>query len=125
MGAPDQVTHREIEPLSLAGAVRYAHEVAGVPVLVTEHGMASDDDALRAVFIEPALDGLLAAMADGVPVLGYCHWTLPDNFEWIFGYDFHYGLHAVDRETFVRTPKPSAGVYAGYVRAHTVQPASV
>ena len=114
-----------IEPLSLAGAVRYAHELAGVPVLVTEHGMASDDDTLRATFIEPALEGLLEAMSDGVPVLGYCHWTLLDNFEWIFGYDFHYGLHEVDRETFARTPKPSAGVYAAYVAAQqaAVRPA--
>ena len=55
-------------------------------------------------------------MADGVPVLGYHHWTLMDNFEWIFGYGEQLGLHAVDRETFVRTPKPSAGVYAALVR---------
>ena len=76
-----------IEPLSLAGAVRYAHEVTGVPVLVTEHGMATDDDTHRAAFIEPSLAGLLDVMDEGVPVLGYCHWTLLDNFEWIFGYE--------------------------------------
>ena len=58
---------------------------------------------------------------DGVPVLGYCHWTLLDNFEWIFGYDFHYGLHEVDRETFERTAKPSAGVYAAIAKAGAVQ----
>ena len=34
-----------------------------------------------------------------------------DNFEWVFGYDL-LGLHSVDRETFVRIPKPSAGVSA-------------
>ena len=59
---------------------------AGVPVLVTEHGIGTADDALRAGFIEPSLAGLLDAIDDGVPVLGYCHWTLMDNFEWIFGY---------------------------------------
>jgi beta-glucosidase len=53
-------------------------------------------------------------------VIGYVHWTLLDNFEWIFGYDFHYGLHEVDRESFVRTAKPSAGIYSGIVRAHAV-----
>ena len=57
-----------------------------------------------------------------MPVLGYCHWTLMDNFEWIFGYTQQLGLHAVDRETFVRTPKPSAGVYAAIVRAHGCRP---
>ena len=59
-------------------------------------------------------------MDDGVPVLGYCHWTLLDNFEWIFGYGHQLGLHEVDRETFERTPKPSAGVYAAIAKAHAV-----
>ena len=109
-----------VEPLSLAGAVRYVHEVAGVPVLVTEHGMGTPDDTLRAAFIEPSLAGLLDLMEEGVPVLGYCHWSLLDNFEWIFGYSFQFGLHEVDRETFARTPKPSAGVYAEIARANAV-----
>ena len=108
-----------IEPLSLAGAVRYAHEQTGLPVLVTEHGMSTADDSLRAAFIEPSLGGLLDAM-DDVPVLGYCHWTLMDNFEWIFGYGHQLGLHSVDRETFVRTAKPSATVYASIARANAL-----
>lgn len=113
----------DVHPLSLAGAVRYAHEVSGRPVLVTEHGMATSDDADRAGFIAPALRGLRAVMDDGVPVLGYCHWTLMDNFEWVFGYGHQLGLHAVDRTTFARTAKPSAGVYAAIARANAV-PAS-
>jgi beta-glucosidase len=119
-GAPLNQMGSDIHPASLAGAVRYAHEVSGVPVLVTEHGMATDDDARRAAFLEPSLAALLDVMAAGVPVLGYCHWTLLDNFEWVFGYGHQLGLHAVDRTTFVRTPKPSAGVYAAIVRAHAV-----
>ncbi|MEP7024371.1 MAG: family 1 glycosylhydrolase [Actinomycetota bacterium] len=112
----------EIYPLSLAGAVRYAHEVAGVPVLVTGHGLAHQDDTQRAAFLGPAIAGLLGAASDSVPVPGYLHWTLLDNFEWIFGYGFRYGLHEVDRETFARTPKPSAAVYAAIVRAHRTAP---
>ncbi|MEV8274184.1 family 1 glycosylhydrolase [Microbacterium sp. NPDC077184] len=107
-----------VEPDSLRGAVTYAHEVSGVPVLVTEHGIMTAEDGIRADFIPPSLDGLAAAIADGIPVIGYCHWTLMDNFEWIFGYGPKLGLHEVDRETFERTPKPSAGVYATYVRDH-------
>ena len=119
-GAPCNQMGTAVEPLSLAGAVRYAYESAQVPVLVTEHGMGTDDDRLRAGFIEPSLRGLLDAIDDGVPVLGYLHWTLMDNFEWIFGYGHQLGLHAVDRATFVRTPKPSAEVYAAVARAHSV-----
>ncbi len=105
-----------VEPDSLRGAVEYVYSVAHVPVLVSEHGVSTADDSIRAAFIAPSLEGLAAAMADGVPVLGYCHWTLMDNFEWIFGYGPQLGLHAVDRETFERTAKPSAEVYAELVR---------
>jgi len=47
-----------------------------------------------------------------VPVIGYLHWSLLDNFEWRRGYSQHFGLVAVDRATFRRTVKPSARVYA-------------
>lgn len=106
-----------VDPDSLRGAVVYAHEVSGVPVLVTEHGVSTPDDGIRAAFLEPSLQGLATAIAAGVPVLGYCHWTLLDNFEWIFGYGPKLGLHEVDRETFARTAKPSAAVFAELVRA--------
>lgn len=109
-----------VDPASLGGAVRYAHQVSGKPVLITEHGIGTADDAVRAEFIEPSLVGLLDAIVDGVPVLGYCHWTLLDNFEWIFGYSKHFGLHDVDRKTFVRTPKPSSAIYAAIVQANRV-----
>ena len=110
-----------VDPASLEGAVRYAHERAGVPILVTEHGISTADDSIRAEFIEPSLVGLLDAIDDGVPVLGYLHWTLLDNFEWIFGYDVQLGLVAVDRTTFERTPKPSADTYSRIVRANAVE----
>ena len=91
-----------VDPDSLRGAVEYAYAVSGVPVLVSEHGVSTPDDSIRAGFIEPSLEGLAQAIADGVPVLGYCHWTLMDNFEWIFGYGPKLGLHSVDR-------RPSSG----------------
>jgi beta-glucosidase len=105
-----------LAPDSLAGAVRYVHAEAGVPILVTEHGVATADDSQRAAFIEPALAALHSAIVDGVSVLGYVHWTLMDNFEWVFGFSSHQlGLHEVDRETFERRRKPSADVYAALV----------
>jgi len=108
----------EVWAPSLAGAVRYAHAATGVPVLVSEHGVGTSDDSLRARFIPAALKGLAAAMEDGVPVMGYVHWSLLDNFEWIFGYKPRFGLCEVDRETFVRKPKPSARVLGAIARAN-------
>jgi beta-glucosidase len=48
------------------------------------------------------------------------HWSLLDNFEWVFGYQRHYGLFSVDRTTFERTPKPSARVLAAIARRNAV-----
>jgi beta-glucosidase len=101
-----------IDADSLAGAVEYVYSNVGKPVLVTEHGLLHEDDSLREVFIPAALEKLHEVLAKGVPVLGYTHWTLLDNFEWIFGYEFRYGLFAVDHQTFERIPKGSSKVYA-------------
>jgi beta-glucosidase len=110
----------EVYAPSLAGAVRYAHAATGVPILVSEHGVGTEDDDVRARFIPAALAELKKAIDDGVPVLGYCHWSLIDNFEWIFGYTSHFGLHKVDPVTFVRTPKPSAAVYSAIVKQGSI-----
>ena len=107
---------RCMRPPSLGGAVRYAHAATGRPVIVTEHGLGTTDDTLRAGFIAPSLAGLKSAMDDGVPVRGYMHWSLIDNFEWVFGYGPRYGLFEVDRKTFRRTAKPSAAVYSAIAR---------
>lgn len=53
-------------------------------------------------------------MADGLPVKGYCHWSLLDNFEWQKGYCMTFGLIAVDRTTQTHTPKPSLAVLGSY-----------
>jgi beta-glucosidase len=108
----------EVYPASLANAVRYAHSIARVPIIVTEHGVNSADDTIRARLIPEALAELKKAMDEGVPVQGYLHWSLLDNYEWVSGYKFFYGLVAVDRNTFQRTPKPSAAVLGAIARAN-------
>lgn len=110
----------EVWPGSLAGAVRYAYEVTKLPVYVTEHGVNSDDDTLRQWLIPTALTELKRAMDDGVPVRGYIHWSLIDNFEWGFGYRYRFGLHSLDRETFKRTAKPSAEVLGSIARRNSL-----
>ena len=95
-------------PSALGHTVRLAAEHAGVPVLVTENGMATNDDGARIAYTRAALEGLAGCVADGVDVRGYIHWTLLDNFEWNAGFSKTFGLIAVDREDFTRTVKPSA-----------------
>ncbi|MBT1166345.1 family 1 glycosylhydrolase [Bifidobacterium simiarum] len=116
-GVPVNGMGTEVKPLSLVGSVEYIHELTGLPVVVTEHGISTDDDELRCRFIRESVPPLIDMVRRGVPVLGYFHWTLLDNFEWISGYDSKLGLCSVNRESgnFERTPKPSAGVYRDLV----------
>jgi beta-glucosidase len=107
----------EFYPDSLNGAVTYAHAVTGKPVMVTENGIDTQDDARRTRYIPLAIAAMRRAMAAGIPVLGYVHWSLLDNFEWLFGYGQKYGLVKVDRQTFKRTVKGSARIYAAIVKA--------
>src|SRR3954464_3807211 len=98
----------EFYPESLEHTIRYASKETGVPVIVTENGVATPDDNRRIEYIQRALQGVSRCLADGIDVRGYIHWSLMDNFEWTFGYMPKFGLVAVDRETQKRTPKPSA-----------------
>jgi beta-glucosidase len=102
------LTGWEFYPPALGLGVRAAWELSGhVPVMVTENGIATADDTRRIAYTDGALRGLHSAMDDGVEVLGYLHWSALDNYEWASGFRPTFGLIAVDRETFVRTPKPS------------------
>ncbi len=109
-------------PESLGATVRLAHEVTGKPIWVTEHGadLPTARDAERAAFITASLGGLHDAISDGVPVAGYVHWSLTDNWEWVRGYDGHFGLAEVDLETFERTPRPSFTTYGEIAKANAL-----
>lgn len=111
-GAEVTAAGYEFYPQALAATIRWAHRTIGKPIYVTENGVATDDDARRIAFIDQALAGVRACIDEGIPVHSYLYWSLLDNFEWSSGYGQHFGLVAVDRETFTRTSKPSA-VYLG------------
>ena len=119
-GAPTMQTGWEVYPEALEHTVRLAAEHAGVPVLVTENGMATADDTARIAYTKGALEGLARCLADGIDLRGYLHWTLLDNFEWMSGYAMTFGLIAVDRESLVRTVKPSARWLGAVARANAL-----
>jgi beta-glucosidase len=103
----------EFWPQSLEACLRRAWDRTGgrVPLLVTENGIGTTDDAQRLAYVHAALEGVLRALADGIDVRGYTYWSLLDNFEWAYGYRPRFGLVAVDRTSFARAPKPSADWY--------------
>ncbi len=120
-GVPALPMGYEYWPQSLEACIRRATEVTGgLPVLVTENGIGTDDDDQRIAYVADALEGVLRCLADGIDVRGYTYWSLLDNFEWAFGYAPRFGLVDIDRTTFARTPKPSAAWFAGVVRANAL-----
>jgi beta-glucosidase len=92
----------------------------GKPVYITENGLASNDDEWRQRYLKEILSNVQLAIADGVDVRGYFHWTNMDNFEWARGYAARFGLIDVDRKTLERTIKPSGRIYARIAQANAV-----
>lgn len=98
----------EVFPEGLGHSVRAAAGT-GLPVIVTENGIATDDDAQRVRFLRSHLGVLRDALADGVDLRGYLHWTSFDNFEWSEGYHPTFGLVGIDRDDELRrVVRPSA-----------------
>jgi beta-glucosidase len=119
----DQTTQMGYEyyPQALGGAIRRAHRSCpGVPILVTESGIATSVDEKRIAYIDTGLREVLACRAEGIDVRSYLYWSLLDNFEWAFGYAPTFGLVAVDRQTFARQPRPSASWLGAVARSGAV-----
>lgn len=86
----------------------------GLPIFVTENGMANaapTDDATRIAFLDDHFAAARRAIAEGVPLKGYFVWSLLDNYEWAFGYDKRFGLTHVDFDTLERRPKASLAAF--------------
>ncbi|MBQ0902071.1 glycoside hydrolase family 1 protein [Micromonospora sp. U21] len=92
----------------------------GLPLYVTENGIATTDDTERITYLTTHLAALAQACAEGVDVRGYLHWSAFDNFEWSEGYRPRFGLISVD-DSFARLPKPSAHVFARIARTGQLQ----
>jgi beta-glucosidase/6-phospho-beta-glucosidase/beta-galactosidase len=98
----------------------------GLPIVITENGIADSNDRNRARFVLEHLFVLgKAAKEDGLDIRGYFYWSLLDNFEWASGFCPRFGLYSVDRATAARTQRPSAKVYAEVARTNEVSRAQI
>lgn len=120
-GVPTTPMGYEVWPDALQATIRRAWAVTELtPILVTENGISTADDTERIAYVTSALQGVRAALADGIDIRGYTYWSALDNFEWAYGYAQQFGLIAVDRETFARTPKPSAHWLGAVAKANAL-----
>jgi len=117
-----------VEPDALYWLVRFFNERYGSkPLVITENGFCNLDwvaldgkvhDPQRIDQSQRYLRGLKRAASEGVPVAGYFHWSIMDNFEWAEGYRARFGMVHVDFETQKRTLKDSALWYKDVIASN-------
>jgi beta-glucosidase len=110
----------EFYPECVEHVVKYASKETGVPIIVTENGIATNDDTRRVEYYQRALAGLKRAIDEGVDVRGYVTWSLLDNFEWMSGFEPKFGIVAVDLVTQRRTIKPSGAMLGNMARRNSL-----
>ena len=86
---------------------RLAEQHPSTPILIDECGIGTDDDDWRATYLRECLSEVERAVADGIDLRGFFHWTAVDNYEWLHGYTVPFGLF--DRD---RVPRASIEVLA-------------
>ncbi|MFN8033323.1 MAG: family 1 glycosylhydrolase [Mycobacterium sp.] len=102
-------TAQIINPAGLRDVLDIANAY-GIPLWVTENGVADAGDSKRASYTVRHLAVISKAIADGMDIRGYTAWSLTDNLEWVLGYDPKYGLYSFDPVTLQRTPRPSVSL---------------
>lgn len=125
-GFPHTHIKSPVTPEILYWMPKFLYERYGKPVLITENGMANGDlvsadgkvhDGCRIAYLESYLGNLRRASAE-VPIMGYFHWSLIDNFEWAWGYQERFGLIYVDYETGRRIIKDSGRWYGKVIETN-------
>ncbi len=97
----------------------------GLPIVITENGIADSTDVNRARYLSEHLQQVGAAIAAGADVRGYFHWSLIDNFEWANGFCPKFGLSAYDQKTKVRTLRASGQQYKKIIQAKKIAQSDV
>lgn len=113
-----------VTPKSLYYGCKFIYRRYKLPIIITENGMAGMDwisvdgkvhDPQRIDFTTRYLRELHHAIEEGIPVIGYQHWSVMDNLEWNSGYDIRFGLIYVDYPSQKRILKDSAYWYGDVI----------
>ena len=108
-------------PTALYWGPRYYYERYGLPIIVTENGLSNQDwisfdgcvrDPQRIDFTHRYLIIQLSRAGLEIPIKGYFHWSVFDNYEWAEGYKERFGMIYVDCKSQERILKDSAYWYS-------------
>jgi beta-glucosidase len=117
----------KVTPELLYWGPRFLYERYGKEIMITENGFSQDDnmsadgaihDENRISYTQQYLRHLQRAVEESVPVTGYMHWSLMDNFEWGEGYTQRFGLTYIDYQTGKRTIKDSGYWYRDLIHSN-------
>jgi beta-glucosidase/6-phospho-beta-glucosidase/beta-galactosidase len=111
----------EVYPEGLREVVNWAYKRYRRPIYITENGIADETGDQRNRYLRLHIEKLHQAIEeDGIPVKGYYHWTLMDNFEWSDGYRIRFGLYNVDRKTKKRNPTKTVELYRKIIKQNSI-----
>jgi beta-glucosidase len=108
------------KPEGLGMILRRLHHKYKKPIIITENGVCSSDDAVRIQAIKDYMKVIHDCIKDGVYVKGYIHWTTFDNFEWDLGPTYNFGLMRIDPETKDRIDTEAARFYEDVARNNAI-----
>lgn len=106
-----------VHPAGFRSVLREAGSY-GLPIYITENGLADREDSLRPAYLLSHLREVAGALKDGIDVRGFYYWSLLDNFEWVKGFGPRFGLFHVDYQTLARSARPSAQLFKRVIAAH-------
>ena len=120
----------EVYPEGFYQAIKRYYEKYRLPVLIAENGMATlngqprADGWTRSRYLVAHIKQMQRAMAEGVPVMGYIHWSITDNWEW-GSFSPTFGLYRVDcrNQNFKRVPTDGVETFRAITQAGGVTPA--
>lgn len=100
------------EPRGLYRILKKVHRWQKKPIIIIENGICTDDSQVRIQSIKDYLKLCHQAIAEGLDIKGYIHWSTWDNFEWNLGPTYRFGLVQVDLVTKNRKMTAAGDFYA-------------
>lgn len=107
------------DPQGFEEAIRWANKFE-LPIYITENGCDDSKDDFRRRYLLEHIMAMWHMVNHNMPVKGYFHWSLLDNFEWERGWSQRFGLWGLDPQTQIRTKRRSAELYAEICRSNAI-----
>ena len=111
-------------PLGMETMLKWANGYK-LPIMITENGVEDADDHLRPRYLVEHLHQVWRALNGNIPIKGYFHWSLVDNFEWERGWTQRFGLWGLDIDTQMRQRRSSVDLYAAICKENAISSATV